>query len=224
MLGLCSKKMDITFLGHSSFKIKSSSVTLVTDPFDPKMVGLKFSSQEADIVTISHDHPDHSYLNSIQNPKKIISSPGEYEVSGVSFIGIGSFHDDQKGSLRGKNTIYVIEIEKLRLCHLGDLGHELSESQIEEIGDIDILMIPVGGEYTIDAQKAVEICRALEPNFIIPMHYKIEGLNEETFEKLLPVDEFVKQMGLPSETLPKLSVKEGSFSEEEQKVIILEKK
>lgn len=215
--------MDITYLGHSSFKLKGRSASLVTDPFDAKMLGLKFSGVEADIVTISHDHSDHNKASAVSGVKKTISGPGEYEVMGISVLGFASYHDDKEGTLRGNNTIFVIEVDGLRICHLGDLGHALSEGLVEDIGDIDILMVPVGGEYTIALQQAVEVVQQIEPSIVIPMHYKVPGLSEATFTKLSGVSEFVKEVGLNSETLPKLSIKKEEIGEG-QKVVVLEKK
>jgi L-ascorbate metabolism protein UlaG (beta-lactamase superfamily) len=214
--------MEIVFLGHSSFRLKGKTASLVTDPFDPEMVGLKFPKVEADIVTISHDHEDHNRADLVKGVKKQISGPGEYEINQVSIIGIPSWHDDKKGALRGKNTIYVIEMDNVRLVHLGDLGHSLSEKKLEAIGDIDILMVPVGGEYTIDSAKAVEIARAIEPKITIPMHYQTPQLNPEVFANLSSVEPFLTEIGLPIEELTKLVIKKEEI-EEEQKVVVLQK-
>lgn len=216
--------MDINYLGHSAFKIKGKNVSVVTDPFDSDMVGVKLAKTEADIVTISHNHPDHNKPEIITGVKRIIDSPGEYEISGTSFIGVPSFHDNKKGEEKGKNTIFVIEIDGLRLCHLGDLGHTLNESAIAEIGDIDILFVPVGGVYTIDAKTAVEVVNSIEPKVIIPMHYKTNEHKPETFSEVAPVEDFLKEMGLRVETLPKFSVKAGELSSEEQYIVVLERK
>jgi L-ascorbate metabolism protein UlaG (beta-lactamase superfamily) len=215
--------MDITYLGHSSFKLKGKNATVITDPFDPSMVGLKYPPQEADIVTVSHNHPDHNFISLIKNGQRVIDAPGEYEIAGVSIIGVPSYHDDKKGEERGKNTIFVFEIDDLRLVHLGDLGHKLSADTLEEIGNIDILMIPVGGKFTINSEIAVEVVRSIEPSIIIPMHYMVEGLKMETFEGLEKAEEFVNAMGVPSETLEKLSIKKGEIGEE-QKIVVLERK
>jgi len=217
--------MDITYLGHSSFKIKTKTASVVTDPFDPKMVGLKYSGVEADIVTVSHQHSDHNAVDKVTGVKKVIDGPGEYEVSGVSMMGFSTFHDNKEGAERGKNTIYVIEAEGLHVVHLGDLGHVLSDELIDEIGDVDILMIPVGGFFTIGPKEATEIISKIEPYFVIPMHYATPGLTPMLTEKLLPVDAFLKECGINSETLPKFSLKREDILEEQNtKVIVLEKK
>ncbi len=217
--------MEITYLGHSSFKIKTKSATVVTDPFDPKMVGLKFSGIEADIVTLSHDHPDHNASNNVSGVKKIIDGPGEYEVQGVSMIGYPTFHDGEKGAARGKNTIYVYEFEGLRLAHLGDLGHVLSDDLVSELGDIDVLMIPVGGEFTIGAKEASEVVSKIEPYFVIPMHYAAQGLSPDLHSKLTPVEDFLKESGLPVENAPKFSLKKEDVTDDQStKIVVLERK
>ena len=217
--------MDITYLGHSSFKIKFKSGSVVTDPFDSKMVGLKYSPVESEIVTISHDHPDHNSVDKVGLIKKVIDGPGEYEVSGISIYGYKTFHDNKKGEEKGENTVYVIEAEGLRIVHLGDLGHQLSDDLVEEIGDVDVLIIPVGGFYTIGPKDAVEIISKIEPYYVLPMHYKVDGENPALSEKLQPVTDFLKESGLTTENLPKLSLKKEDILEDQNtKVIVLEKK
>lgn len=215
--------MDIIYLGHSAFKISGKNGTVVTDPFDPEMVGLKFPSVKADLVTISHDHKDHNRSDLVEGSRKVISGPGEYEVGGISIIGIGSYHDDKKGVERGKNTMYVIEMDSLRIAHLGDLGHKLTEEAVNKLGDIDILMVPVGGVFTIDAAGAVDVTRAIEPNIIIPMHYKMDGMND-SFTGLSPVDDFVKAIGTNKEELSQLKISQAGVNPDEQKLVVLNKK
>ncbi len=225
--------MDITYLGHSSFKIKGRTISVVTDPFDPKMLGIKFPKTQADVVTISHHHKDHDAVSQVDEIKRVVDGPGEYEIGGVSIIGISSYHDDKqslaseaskKGEIRGKNTIYSIELDGLTIAHLGDLGHTLGEDKIKELADVDVLMIPVGGEFTIDSKTAVEIVKAINPTIVIPMHYQLPGLNPETFSKLSPPDAFLAEVGLKVEKLPKLSLKAGDLVVEDQKVVLLEKR
>ena len=226
------RMMDIIYLGHSSFKISVASpagvktkISIITDPFDPQMVGLKYSAVEGEIVTVSHSHQDHNATQRVGNVKKIIEGPGEYEVSGVSIMGFASYHDDKKGEERGGNTIYVIEADGLRVVHLGDLGHALNDELVDEIGDIDVLMIPVGGFFTIGPKGAVEIISKIEPYFVIPMHYKMEGMNPASFDKLEPIETFLKESGLPVENLPKFTIKkEDILDDQNTKVIVLEKK
>lgn len=218
--------MDITYLGHSSFKIRGKNATVITDPFDPQMVGLKFPKLEADIVTISHHHADHAYLDIVTDPKLakqpvVVDGPGEYEIKGVNILGISSFHDDQDGSQRGSNTIYEIRLDGLTLLHLGDLGHKLTEKQTGEIEDVDILFLPVGGFYTIDSKIASEVVTEIEPKIIIPMHYQRPGLNPQYFEKLTVVEEFLKVMGKTDlQPQDKLSLTKDKLPEETQIVLL----
>ena len=216
--------MEISYLGHSSFKIKGRSASVICDPFDPKMVGLKFASNEADIVTVSHTHEDHNKIDSIKDVKKVIIGPGEYEIMGISILGFPSYHDNKAGEERGKNTIFVFEVDGVRIAHLGDLGHELSEKIIEDMGYIDILILPVGGEYTIGPDEATKIVQAVEPSIVIPMHYQVPGLNPAGFAKLKGVDDFLKEVGFTVERLPKLVLKKEEITEDMQKVVVLEKK
>lgn len=216
--------MDITYLGHSSFKIKGKNTTVITDPYDPAMVGLKFTKNEADIVTVSHNHADHNKVDLVQNVKMVINNPGEYEVMGVSIIGIEVDHDNEGGKQRGKNTIFILEIDSIRIAHLGDLGHKLSDKVIESMGDIDVLMIPVGGFYTIGAKEANDIVKEIEAPYVIPMHYKEAGLNDEIASKIAPVDDFLKDCSLEVDKLDKLNIKKELIDYEKQKVVLLQKK
>lgn len=215
--------MDITYLGHSSFKIKTRTATLITDPFDPKMVGLKFSPQEAEIVTTSHAHADHNYTEKISGVKKIVSGPGEYEISGISIMGFASFHDAKGGAERGKNTVYVYEVEGLRLAHLGDLGHTINDELVSQMGTIDILMVPTGGVFTIGSREAAEVVGKIDPYFVIPMHYKVPELTLGGSDKMEPVETFLKEVGLTVENLPKFSIKKEDILEDQStKVIVLD--
>jgi len=213
--------MDITYLGHSAFRISGKNATVVTDPFDPKMVGIKFPKVKAQIVTVSHNHDDHNNVSAIDGVKKVVNGVGEYEIEGISIIGIPSYHDDEKGKKRGKNVIYLIEVDGVRICHLGDLGHTLPKDLVDDIGDVDVLMIPVGGEYTIGPADAEKVVRDIDPNIIIPMHYKIPGLSD-TFSKLEGVDNFLSTMGIKQVKENKLTIRPGSLLEEDKMVVILE--
>ena len=182
--------MDINWLGHSCFRIKGNQAVVITDPFPPDL-GYSLGKQTASIVTVSHQHPSHMYTEGIEGAPRIIRGPGEYEISGVLVIGIGTFHDSVRGQTRGKNTVYLMEIDGISIGHMGDLGHVLTSEQVEEIGDIDVLLLPVGGGSTINAAMAAEVIRQLEPKVVIPMHYKTPSLQRE----LDPVDDFLKEMG-----------------------------
>lgn len=166
------------WFGQACFEV-SNSKKIVTDPHDGETVGLNAPKAKADIVTVSHDHFDHASGVGIakkQGAKVLKEEKGEKTVKGVKIKGIKSYHDKAKGSKRGENTIYTFELDGFKICHLGDLGHIVSSELIEEIGEIDILMIPIGGNYTIDGGEAIEVVEKINPKVIIPMHYKIDGL------------------------------------------------
>jgi L-ascorbate metabolism protein UlaG (beta-lactamase superfamily) len=214
--------MDIFYLGHSSFHIKEKDISVVADPFDPDSVGIRFPKVSATVVTVSHDHDDHNKSELVSGVKKTISGPGEYEVEGISILGFSSYHDDNKGKDRGRNTIYVYEMGGLRVCHLGDLGHTLKENDVAAIGDIDVLMVPVGGHFTIGAKDAAAVVHSIEPRIIIPMHYQVPGLNQKLFSDLSDEKPFLSEMGITEKREKKVSLKEGSLPEEGQEVIVLE--
>lgn len=199
--------MEINWLGHSCFRIKGARATVITDPYSPSS-GYSLGKQTARIVTVSHQHPGHSYSSGISGEPRVVKGPGEYEISGVMIIGWPTFHDGEKGKTRGKNTVYLMEIDELSVCHLGDLGHTLTAEQAEELGNIDVLMLPVGGVSTINASGAAEVVRQLEPKIIIPMHYKTLLLKRE----LDPVDKFLTEMGVKEiSPQPKLSVTKANL-------------
>jgi L-ascorbate metabolism protein UlaG (beta-lactamase superfamily) len=215
--------MEITHLGHSSFRLKGKTASLVTDPYDPGKVGLKFPKISADLVTISHQHDDHNKVDLVTDTKMIIDTPGEFEVMGISVVGISQYHDEKSGELRGKNIVYLIEVDELRIVHLGDLGHPLSEKVINQLGNVDVLFVPIGGEYTINANQAVQVVRDVEPIITIPMHYKTEGMNTEMFGKLTDEKPFLSELGYPVETQDRLILKKELLGEE-QKVVVLTNK
>ncbi len=177
-------------MGHSCFKIKGRQATIVTDPYSPDL-GYSLGKLNASIVTISHQHPGHSFTAGVGGNPRAITGPGEYEISNVLVIGVATFHDEDRGKIRGANTAYLIEIDEISICHLGDLGHVLTDEQVEELGNVDVLLVPVGGVSTIDSPVAAEIVRQLEPKAVIPMHYKTPVLSR----KLEPVEAFLKEMG-----------------------------
>ncbi len=188
--------MEIYPLGHASFRIKGKNATVVTDPFDQAVLGMKYPKLEGvDVVTVSHGHGDHNAVGNIPGLPFLVSGPGEYEIKGVTIVGVATFHDDKEGAERGKNTVYKITVDNIRICHLGDLGHKLTDAQLDAIGDVDILLVPVGGFYTIDPVIASQVVLQIEPLIVVPMHYLRPGLPEETFGKLATVDKFLKEMG-----------------------------
>jgi L-ascorbate metabolism protein UlaG (beta-lactamase superfamily) len=194
--------MDINWLGHSCFRIKGRNAAIVTDPFPPDL-GYSLGKPSADIVTISHPHPGHSYADGVSGDPRLVRGPGEYEISGVLIIGIATFHDNDNGAKRGKNTVYLMDVDGVSVCHLGDLGHVLASDQMEQIEETDVLLLPVGGVSTINATVAAEVVRQLEPKVVVPMHYRTDTLDKG----LATVDGFLKEMGQKEITSqPKLTL------------------
>ena len=199
--------MDITWLGHACFRIRGSHATVITDPYPPDL-GYSLGKPTAHIVTVSHQHPGHSYVRGIGGQPRPITGPGEYEIRGALVIGIATSHDAEGGRKRGRNTVYLMEIDEVSVCHLGDLGHVLTAAQVEEIGDVDVLLLPVGGVSTINAPMAAEVVRQLEPKVVVPMHYKTRAISWE----LEPVERFLKEIGIkPITPQPKLSFTKSSL-------------
>ena len=204
--------MEIAWLGHSCFKIKGSNTTVITDPYSPDL-GYSLGKHAAHILTVSHQHPGHSYVQGISGEPRLVTGPGEYEVSGVLIMGVATFHDKVGGKERGKNTVYLTEVDEVSICHLGDLGHVLTTGQVEELGNVDVLLLPVGGVSTIDAPMAAEIVRQLEPKVVVPMHFKTPALIRE----LEPLDKFLKEMGAEQlDPQPKLSVTRSNLPDSTQ--------
>lgn len=204
--------MEISWLGHSCFKLKGKNVTVITDPFSPE-TGYSPGKNTAGIVTVSHRHPGHSYVQGIGGNPKIVDGPGEYEIAEVLIIGIATYHDIERGKTRGKNIVFLIEIDNVTVCHLGDLGHMLNMEQLEDLGSVDVLLLPVGGVSTINASTAAEAVRRIEPKVVIPMHYQTPALKGE----LEPVSRFLKEMGLEQVVpQPKLSITRSNLPETTQ--------
>ena len=208
--------MEISWLGHSCFKIKGSHATVITDPYSPEL-GYSLGKPTAHIVTVSHQHPGHCYVQGVGGEPRLVTGPGEYEIKGVLIIGIAAFHDKVRGKERGKNTVFLTEVDEISVCHLGDLGHVLTVEQVEELGNVDVLLLPVGGVSTIDAPVAAEVVRQLEPKVVIPMHYKTEALNRE----LAPVVRFLKEMGVKqADPQPKLSLSRTGLGDSTRVVLL----
>src|SRR5216684_5462627 len=207
--------MEITWLGHSCFQLRGKNVTLITDPFPPQP-GYSLGKVNAPIVTVSHNHAGHNYVQGVGGNPRVVRGPGEYEISDVLITGVASYHDNKRGQERGRNTIYVIHMDDLVICHLGDLGHTLQEEQLEEVADADILLIPIGGQSTLNVAQAAEVISQVEPRIIIPMHYYNEA--PETPD---PLDKFCREMGIEViNTQPKLTVTRNSLPAEPQVIIL----
>ena len=210
---------EIIWLGHASFRLKSKDATIVTDPYD-KSLGLGNPGQRADIVTISHDHPHHNAVAGVKGEPFVIDGPGEYEVRGVFITGVWSFADDEGGKKLGRNNIFLFHLDDLVVCHLGALGHTLNPQQLEALGDVDVLLVPVGGNVSLTAGKASEVISQIEPRVVIPMHY---STGRETLQ-MDSLDKFTKEMGLKDwTTQDKFSMKKSDLGETTQ-VVILEPK
>jgi L-ascorbate metabolism protein UlaG (beta-lactamase superfamily) len=181
--------MKVKWLGHATFLITSNNgIKIVTDPYTTTET-FKYGeiNETANIVTISHEHRDHNNVASVKGNPAVVRE--DQEARGIKFEGIPTYHDTSGGSQRGKNTIFCMEIDGLRVCHLGDLGHPLSEKEVNQIGKVDIFLIPVGGYYTIDAAVATEVCHQVAPKVVIPMHYKTARIPEFPISG---VDDFLK--------------------------------
>ena len=188
------------------------------DPFS-KDIGLKPPKIKDNIVLVSHHHYDHDNIGDANPEAFIIDGPGEYEKQGAYVRGIKSFHDKSEGKDRGLNTVYVIKVEDMVVCHMGDFGQDKFEDhQLEEIGDVDILMIPVGGTYTLDYKEAVNVVSQIEPKLVIPMHYKVKDLRLD----INGADKFIKEIGLKPEKTDKLKIVKKNLPVEETKLIVFE--
>jgi L-ascorbate metabolism protein UlaG (beta-lactamase superfamily) len=213
--------MIITWCGHSCFKIQNKltaeGITVTTDPFDKKL-GLKVPSFESDIVTISHDHYDHNNISALRGKPYVMKTAGEYDVKGVAVHGVESYHDKAEGKERGVNIMYKITMDDITISHLGDLGHVLDDKQLEVLVGTDILLVPVGGKYTLDAKKAVEVVSQIEPRIVIPMHYMVDGLKVEGIDG---VEKFVKELGIKPTEEEKLKITKKELPQEDMELVIL---
>jgi len=213
----------ITFAGQSCFQIsvsnsKDHSAEIVIDPFDEE-TGLKLPNLSADILMVTHNHHDHNNIKGVKGDPFVVQGPGEYEVKEVFIQGIPSFHDDVNGKDKGLNTIYVFEAEDMRFCHMGDFGQKLlTDEQLEKIDRVDVLMIPVGGKYTISSVEAQKIISQIEPKIVIPMHYALPKSKDE----LDDVSKFLKAMGKNS-VVPqdKFTVKLSTLPKDEMEIVVL---
>ena len=208
--------VDIVWLGHACFLLRGEAKRLIFDPF--KDTGLREPSEKADIILCSHAHSDHNNVNAARHETSIVLEEftGVKQIDNVSVRGISAFHDTVQGGQRGKNSIYTVRFEDFTFCHLGDLGHELSQLQVTKIGSVDILFVPVGGFYTIGPQQARKVMESIKPRITVPMHYKLPGMSA-TFNSLSMVEDFirgddnVKRLDGPSFTTSKTDLQEKAL-------------
>ena len=211
--------MDIFWYGQSCFRLRGRGVAVVMDPYGPD-IGLTLPRLVANMVTVSHEHADHSNVKGVRRGAYIVQGPGEYEVGGVFCIGVPTFHDAKEGKERGRNTAYVIEMEGVTVCHLGDIGHLPTQEQVEQLDGIDVLMVPVGGRTVLGASKAAEVVAMLEPAIVIPMHYRIPGLEP----KMDGVARFLREMAVEApDPVESLRVTKTQLPQE-TRVVLLEPK
>jgi L-ascorbate metabolism protein UlaG (beta-lactamase superfamily) len=201
--------MKVKYLGHSAFVITSDDgLRIITDPY-ARSSSLTYGeiTESADIVTVSHEHFDHCNTAAVRGNPQVVKGAGRVVVRGIEFNGIASYHDEARGRMRGNNTIFCFDVDGMRVCHLGDLGHLLDDRQVLEIGNVDILFIPVGGNFTLDARAASQVCNQLKPAVIIPMHYK----TEKGIPGVAGVEGFIKD----KDNVIQLDSSEAEFKREE---------
>lgn len=214
--------MDITWYGLSCFRIRERGVTIVCDPYE-KSIGLTPPRLKADIVTSSHDQPGHNNVKRVTGDPKVICGPGEYEVSNVFVTGSTTYHHAEGSQPRERNVVFFFEVNGLTVGHLGDLGEAPNQREIDELnlGEVDVLLVPVGGGDTLEPARAVEVIGMFEPRLILPMHYQHEGLNRKLTGQLEPVDKFLKELGVSApEPQEMLKITKSSLPEETQVVLL----
>lgn len=208
--------MDLTWLGHACFRLRGREGIVLTDPPDPKS-GHAIPKTEAHLVTVSHPHPGHSSMRSVGGEPVVLTGPGEYEVQEILVTGVATFHDEDKGETRGKNTVFAIRLDDLVVCHLGDLGHVLPAADLDRIGEVHVVLLPISGPDTnLSAAMAAEIVHQLEPKVVVPMSY-----DPEKKKKDAPFDRLLHELGVKELTpVPKLSVTRSSLPAELQVVAL----
>ncbi len=212
--------MDVIWLGHSCFRLRGRVATVLFDPYTGAVGGHALGRQSADILCLSNSHPNHSNRAVVEGSPPILRGPGEYEIKGVFVTGVWSFADDKQGKARGRNTIFLFHLGDLVVCHLGALGHTLTSKQVEAIGDVDVLLVPVGGGSTLTPTRASEVISQVEPKIVVPMHY---STGRETVQ-LGPLEAFTKEMGLKEWTpQDKLAARTADL-DETTKIVVLEAK
>jgi L-ascorbate metabolism protein UlaG (beta-lactamase superfamily) len=207
---------EIKWLGHACFRIRAREATIVMDPV-PRSLGYKVDKQRADIVTLSHDHPGHTATEIISGEYKLVHGPGEYEMNEVFITGIRTYHDNHRGEEHGRNTAYLVEVENMTICHLGDLGHPLSAEQVEALSSVDILIVPIGGGTVLDAEAATEVVGQIDPKMVIPMQYRTPygDSDREGLER------FLKEMAVPEvRGVDKITIRASDLRESTEVVVL----
>jgi len=209
--------MEITWYGQTCFRLSERGMaTIVTDPYPPE-IGLTLSRPRASIVTVSHDDPQCRYTSGVRGPFKLLDGPGEYEIGGVFITGIATFADNKQGASRGLNTVFTFDFGGLTVCHLGRLGHVPTQSQVENLGAVNILLVPVGGGGSLSTARASEVISLFEPGLVIPMYYKVRGLKP----RLGTLNRFLKEMGLEKvDSQEVLKASRTSLSEETRVTVL----
>jgi L-ascorbate metabolism protein UlaG (beta-lactamase superfamily) len=185
--------MKVKWVGHACFLLTSEAgVRILTDPYTPGAFGLGYRppAETADIVTVSHEHPDHNNTAAVKGKPEVVRGAGVHRVKGVEIKGVSTSHDEASGSQRGPNTVFCFTLDGVRVCHLGDLGHDLAAGPLAEIGPVDVLLIPVGGNFTIDANIASRVADRIAPKVVIPMHFQNERCRDFP---VAAVDDFRKK-------------------------------
>lgn len=201
-------------MGHSAFRLRGKDVSVVTDPFPPEM-GLAMDEVSADIVTVSHESPNHCHVSSVGGMPRVVRGPGEYEIKDVLIAGVATEQTPDQGPL---NTAYVFRIDDVVVCHLGDAASPLTDAQIEGIGDVDVLLLPVGGSDVLDPSGAAQVVKQLEPGYVVPMHYAIDGATTSGYA---PVEQFCREMGTKEfQPEAKLTVTRGSTPQVARVVVL----
>ncbi len=209
--------MDIKWYGHACFRLKERGAVAFTDPFPLQGMGYSRPKSKADVVTISHEHPNHASLDGFSTTPFVITRPGEYEVNGIFVTVIRTYHDTKQGAERGFNNVVLFQFEDLSVCHLGDLGHVLSQEEVEKLSSVDVLLVPVGGEGTLSAAQAAEVISLIEPYYVIPMHYKTDTYAG----KMEGVEKFLKEMGATApQVTDELRLTRSSLPEETQVLLL----
>lgn len=206
--------MEITWYGRACFRLKGKRAAVITDPCPPK-TGFVAGKHDVDLLTISHDHPDHTYTRSI-HADMTLTRPGEYEFADLLVTGVRTWHDGVEGQERGPNVIFSFEVDGVHVCHLGDLGHVLTDEQLHEVGPIDVLLVPAGGNFTLSPREAAEVVAQLEPKVVIPMHFAIDGASTD----LLGPETFLHELAAEPIRLPKASLTPSTLPDETQVVLL----